>query len=165
MKMLEKLCCMRLPTAGKVLGWLGVIAAILGYIRIVLLMNGTEVTVVVGDTIQKQYVQIDAVTGSIALVINSLNLLISVLLLLGIQKNRHGLVLPWLIFNGFVLALCAIAFVLAIIGFFASGDSTLLALLLGYSLGLALGIYIYHGILSLYYYLKENGGPQGSWPA
>ncbi|XP_068147655.1 uncharacterized protein [Drosophila tropicalis] len=162
MKMLEKLCCMRLPTAGKVVGWLGVISAVLGYIRILLLMNGTEV---VGDTMQKQYMQIDAVTGSVLLVINSLNLLISVLLLLGIQKNRHGLVLPWLIFHGVVLVICGVAIVLAIVAFFASAEAAILVLVLGYCLGLALAIYIYHGILSLYYYLKENGGPDGSWPA
>ncbi|XP_023032586.1 uncharacterized protein LOC111518853 [Drosophila willistoni] len=148
--MLQCCCFMRLHTGGKVLGWLGVVGGILSFISVIYLMaSGTK-------TAGHSFVA----TGWFLMVVICAILICSILLIVGASKNRPEFLLPWLISNGIFLAISIISLFVKLCMGIIPAES-----FFGSMLGLALNIYFYYGILSLYKLIKDTDGRAGHFQA
>ncbi|KRF97577.1 uncharacterized protein Dwil_GK27541 [Drosophila willistoni] len=158
--MLKGMFCMRLHTAGTVIGWLGSIGSIL--LIIVLSSVLINVDTIVCRISTNDHVDPDAAhmmivtVCSIGLAIVLLNFLSSALLILGTMKNRHLFLLPWLINSGIALVFSVIQslVVLALLAQSAPAAPILMYIMMS-GLGLALNIYIYYAILSLFKHIQN----------
>ncbi|EDW02699.1 uncharacterized protein LOC6560460 [Drosophila grimshawi] len=163
--MLTSLCCMRLNTAGVVLGWLGVVGSfVLMILASVVLGNSDVLAKQVMDHMDVNYEQVHTaiiIVCSVYLAMVILNLLSSALLILGTMKERHLLLLPWLINSGVGL-IFAIIYQMAFLFMSVSGGAignAFPALILSL-LALALQIYIYYGIYSLFKQIQASRDQQ-----
>ncbi|XP_068146063.1 uncharacterized protein [Drosophila tropicalis] len=157
--MLKGVFCMRLHTAGTVLGWLGCIVSFVGIIALsaVLINVDTIVSHISISPPDQDAAHMIIVTAcSIGLAILLLNFLSSVLLVLGTMKNRHLFLLPWLINSGIGLAYNVIQSLvgLSLVAQEASAGPIVVYVVMS-GLALALNIYIYYGILSLFKHIQS----------
>ncbi|KAH8291354.1 hypothetical protein KR054_010949 [Drosophila jambulina] len=157
--MLTSVFCMRLNTYGVVIGWLGVIFSFLATILLsVALAFVDEIAQQIVDTKPSDHMQLDQVHTilviglSVYLALKVINLLASVMLVVGTVKERHLLLLPWLINNGVLLGFAIVAH----LGLWAQVISVpvpfldALPIILFSMAALALGWYLYYGIYSLF---------------
>ncbi|EDW72471.1 uncharacterized protein Dwil_GK20690 [Drosophila willistoni] len=151
--MLERLIFLRIRIAGLAIGWLGCLFSFVMMVRI-------GIALAYGDPIADHFVvtftpeekvHMDHVIGSIGLVFFALNILWSGLLIAGIMKNRHLMLLPWLIKYGIALVVF-ISYNLHRVNRFIElqGSIDMLASLTRCGVGIVLCIYIYYGMFSLY---------------
>ncbi|KAH8397061.1 hypothetical protein KR215_008125 [Drosophila sulfurigaster] len=184
---LKKVACMRLQTAGVVVGWLGVVFSslaiiitacavghsdkIAGVISKTLLDKTDQDT---HDTIQTFIV----LYGSFYLGVCILHFLAAGFLVIGAMKNRHLMLLPWLVLNALGIFLNILSLLLSTFDtdtdylpyffrFFTTfiySSEILCSLFLlfvninsyiWYSLSV-LYVYIYWGIVSLYHHIQMN---------
>lgn len=150
---------MRLNTAGVVIGWLGLVGSFILTIVLSVVLGYSDMIVKqimenMKETDPKAYdgIHMMLVVGcSIYLGIVVLNLLASGLLILGTIKERHLMLLPWLINSGISLVMSIIFNFVGLITALSSGmpleliPSVMIAVLT-----LALQIYIFYGIYSLF---------------
>ncbi|XP_064543906.1 uncharacterized protein LOC135432254 [Drosophila montana] len=156
--MMEKVCCMRLSTAGVVLGWIGVVASFIGTILLATILGNADVIAksILGNMTDgaAKYDEIHMgliVSCSVYLAIVVLNLLASGMLILGTMKERHLMLLPWLINSGVGLLFSIIYhFVLLILALTSAQIDRIVPVLIVTLIGLGLHIYIYCGIYSLF---------------
>ncbi|XP_023161726.2 uncharacterized protein LOC111593285 [Drosophila hydei] len=163
--MLTRLCCMRLNTAGVVLGWLGVVGSLLGVILVSTVLGYADViTQRVLENMKNGGASYDeihlviVIGCSVYLGIILLNLLSSAMLVLGTMKERHLMLLPWLI-NSAVGLVFSILYHLAIVtATLTSGSNfgSALGVLIPTFVVLGLQIYIYYGIYSLYKQIQRT---------
>ncbi|TDG47869.1 hypothetical protein AWZ03_005650 [Drosophila navojoa] len=162
--MLTRLCCMRLNTAGVVLGWLGVVGSLLGVILVSTILGYADVIAqgMVGNkTTVQSYDEVHSaiVIGcSVYLGIILLNLLSSALLILGTMKERHLMLLPWLINSAVGLFLSIVSNIIVLGASISAGTDfgRVLAAMIPTALILALQIYIYMGIYSLFKQIQQT---------
>ncbi|XP_068157537.1 uncharacterized protein [Drosophila tropicalis] len=140
--MLDRLLCMRLKTAGYVFGWIDIIGNILAFIVFVLFMFDPSYEAPVAFSL-------------LVMTLISTKILIALLLLLGIKKQRHRFLLPWLVLFGILLI--ALVFCSSVIMGFEfvfdarrSPELKLLLLLLIVIPSWLFGLYIFYGMYSLY---------------
>ncbi|XP_016957891.1 uncharacterized protein LOC108029910 [Drosophila biarmipes] len=167
--MLTSVFCMRLNTYGVVIGWLGVIFSFLATIllsvglgfvdqiaqQIVDTQKNTEMTVSEVRTVL-------VILFSVYLALKVINLLASAMLVVGTVKERHLLLLPWLINNGVILAIAVITHIglwAEIIGSSVPFLNALPVILLSV-LVLVLGWYLYYGIYSLFKQIQASSEMQ-----
>ncbi|XP_016991429.1 uncharacterized protein LOC108053332 [Drosophila rhopaloa] len=167
--MLTSVFCMRLSTYGVVIGWLG---AIFSFLATILLAVGLGFV----DEIAQQIVEsgknpdmsvsevrsVLIIFFSVYLALKVINLLASVMLVVGTVKERHLLLLPWLINNGVLLAFGIIANIslwAQIIESSMPFMSALPAILLSVFM-LVLGWYLYYGIYSLFKQIQGSSEMQ-----
>ncbi|XP_017051760.1 uncharacterized protein LOC108095245 [Drosophila ficusphila] len=157
--MLNSVCCMRLHTYGVVIGWLGAIFSFLGTILV-------SVALGFADEIAKQIVEqnpssnltVDSVRSALVIVLciylglTVINLLSSTMLIVGTVKERHLLLLPWLINNGVLMVFGIIANITIWAQMIGSSvpASSVIPMILPTILSLALSIYLYYGVYSLF---------------
>merc|ERR1711879_588190 len=95
---------------------------------------------------------------AIFFLINSIGILFAVLLLVGIEKSKHGLMLPWMVLDMIGLVLCTIAvfvcFVITI-GLIEYAPQIILCYLF-YGIILAIGFYFWDVIFSVYRDIKKE---------
>lgn len=146
--MLSSCCCMSLRTAGKIIGWINLVGSLISTVVVIVMLSlirPEEGHKFLGFA--AQYVV------SFYLTITIFSLLIAVFLIWGITKERHLLMLPWIICSAisltsssffnlftFIFSLCQASSI--------GGYMPLLALFL--FVPLAFGIYIHFAIYSLY---------------
>ncbi|XP_011204319.2 uncharacterized protein LOC105226894 [Bactrocera dorsalis] len=148
----EKFCCFRLESTAKFFGWLGVIGTVLlTIISIVGIVNAHELSA----ALQKQGLKISEGDIQLFLYIYIVLVLISgaasICLILGTVQKRHNLVLVWLIAN-------AVGIVFSIIFMFLFSSYSSL-------IGLALNIYLWIAMFSLYKRIKSERQTGFSRPA
>ncbi|XP_017865184.1 PREDICTED: uncharacterized protein LOC108615297 [Drosophila arizonae] len=163
--MLTRLCCMRLNTAGVVLGWLGIVGSLLGVILLSTILGYADVIAKgIVDKMQPEEATYDEVHSAIVigcsvyLGIILLNLLSSALLVLGTMKERHLMLLPWLINSAVGLVFSIVYHLALFVAAFSSGADFghVLPALIPTALILALQIYIYMGIYSLFKQIQQT---------
>ncbi|KAH8337028.1 hypothetical protein KR059_012142 [Drosophila kikkawai] len=167
--MLSSVFCMRLNTYGVVIGWLGVIFSFLAVILLsVALGFADEIAQQIVEANKSADVTVDQVRSiliialSVYLALKVINLLASAMLVVGTVKERHLLLLPWLINNGVLLAF-AILFHFGVWAQVLSAPPPFLDALpiLLFSLAtLALAWYLYYGIYSLFKQIQANSDIQ-----
>jgi len=155
--MLTNFCGFRLNTLGVVIGWLGTIFSMIGVVIWALALgNVSSITDAVvknnpdvsPDTIERAII----IVGSIYLVLIAINLIASIMLIVGTMKERHLMLLPWLINSGISLLFNFIYYIAVLINFINVGaplGSILFTMIIS---GLFWGIHymIWYAIYSLY---------------
>ncbi|EDW61368.1 uncharacterized protein [Drosophila virilis] len=162
--MMERVCCMRLSTAGVVLGWIGVVSSFVLTILLSTILGNADVIArsIVGNMTEDaaKYDEIHMgliVSCSVYLGIFVLNLLASAMLILGTMKERHLMLLPWLINSGVGLILSIIYnFVVLILALSSAQIDRIVPVLIVTFIGLGLHIYIYCGIYSLFKQIQRT---------
>ncbi|XP_062131377.1 uncharacterized protein LOC133842341 [Drosophila sulfurigaster albostrigata] len=165
-KLLEKVCCMRLRTAGFVIGWLGVLGAVIGFLSSACVIASPDALL---DHIRRYYdnvynIRLNADTqasirkdivliSSIYLAADIIAGLISGLLIHGIKKNRYLMILPWLILNGIGL-ICSFLYLLVATYLVFQGTLETTIIFIASILFFVLYYYIYWGIYSLYKHIQ-----------
>jgi len=148
---------MRLSTAGVAIGWIGSVLSLLCLIFISIALADV-------DALVKKLVEInpdiDAETVRhvaigllvLYLVIIMINLLTSVLLVVGTVKERHLLLVPWLLNSGVSLLFNCIAYVFAIFAMISNSTpfSNLAAGIIVWGLSVSFQYYIWYTIMSLF---------------
>ncbi|KAH8307567.1 hypothetical protein KR044_003009 [Drosophila immigrans] len=153
-KLLEKFCCFRLHTAGMVLGWLGVAGALMPLIISVCAIGFADkiadaMTGAPNDPNQHEKARsMIVILGTIYLCGAIIRGVVCGLLIFGTMKNRHLMLLPWLMLHGIGLALNALSLLASGLAMFASIQN-IFAFFISI-LSFALYYYIYLGIYSLY---------------
>ncbi|KAH8402033.1 hypothetical protein KR009_009305 [Drosophila setifemur] len=160
--MLNSVFCMRLNTYGVVIGWLG---AIFSFLASILLAVGLgfvdEVAKMVIKEADNPDVSVDQVRMvlviffSVYLAFQLINLLSSAMLVVGSVKERHLLLLPWLINNGLLLVFVFTSFIFNVISS-APHILTVLPWVLGSLAMLALWWYMYYGVYSLFKQIQAS---------
>ncbi|KAH8340216.1 hypothetical protein KR067_013685 [Drosophila pandora] len=164
--MLRSVFCMRLSTYGMVIGWLG---AIFSFLATIILAIALGFSKQIAEEIVKQQTDqtemtVDQVHSvlvvilSVYLAFKVINLLASVMLVVGTVKERHLLLLPWLINNGALLAFAVVAHIGLWVSVIAAKPPFLDALpviLLSVAL-FVLGWYLYYGIYSLFKQIQAS---------
>ncbi|KAH8369516.1 uncharacterized protein LOC110184088 [Drosophila serrata] len=157
--MLTKVFCMRLNTYGVVIGWLGIIFSFLATILLSVALGFVDEIaqqIVAGsksaDVTLDQVRSVLVISLSVYLALKVINLLSSAMLLVGTVKERHLLLLPWLINNGVILAFGIVVHLGLWAQVFSSPTPFLDALpIILFSMAiLAFGWYLYYGIYSLF---------------
>ncbi|XP_030561069.1 uncharacterized protein LOC115762837 [Drosophila novamexicana] len=156
--MMERVCCMRLSTAGVVLGWIGVVSSFVLTILLATILGNADVIArsIVGnmteDAVKYDEIHMGLIVScSVYLGIFVLNLLASGMLILGTMKERHLMLLPWLINSGVGLIFSIIYhFVVLILALTGGQIDRIVPVLIVTFIGLGLHIYIYCGIYSLF---------------
>ncbi|XP_062133598.1 uncharacterized protein LOC133843868 [Drosophila sulfurigaster albostrigata] len=163
-KTLEKVACMRLQTAGVVVGWLGVVFSslaiiitacavghsdkIAGVISKILLDKTDQHT---HDTIQTFIV----LYGSFYLGVCILHFLAAGFLVIGAMKNRHLMLLPWLVLNALGVFLNILSLLLSTFDTDTDYFPYFFRFLATFIYSI-LYVYIYWGIVSLYHHIQMN---------
>ncbi|XP_055920980.1 uncharacterized protein LOC129952432 [Eupeodes corollae] len=162
---IKRLLCLDLPTAGLVIGYLGVFCGIWELIEILLgivyfddyysAKYKDPTTVRVFDTRSIHYSLL-----FLMLVASLLDLLTSILLIRGTNKNVHKMLLPWLILKGIALTvLIPVTSLCVFVGAYAlfTGQGSLL-LINSILLLIAACVYsyLYMVIYSLYYHIRDE---------
>ncbi|XP_023032591.2 uncharacterized protein LOC111518854 [Drosophila willistoni] len=148
--MLNGLFCMRLHTAGKVVGWLQISGSILGiiYLSIILSVHppprNAEPELIIG----------------VLFTALSIHFLFAVLLIVGTHKNRHSLLLPWLILNGIGVAMGIINLIFQTA--FRPLTAKYMPIIAVNAVIATLNIYIYYGIYSLYKHIQATRNQERS---
>ncbi|XP_022226096.1 uncharacterized protein LOC111076568 [Drosophila obscura] len=164
--MLTKVCGMRLNTYGMVVGWLGVIWSFLAVILLGTALGFVdEIAEEVAKSNQKMSVSqirtVLVIAFSVFLALKVINLLSSSLLVMGTVKERHLLLLPWLINSGialfFTIIYTAAVWVVAI-GYSPFLQAIPQLLVSGGLLGL--WWYLYYGVYSLFKHLQLSSDQQ-----
>ncbi|XP_016940469.2 uncharacterized protein [Drosophila suzukii] len=163
--MLTSVFGMRLNTYGVVIGWLGVIFSFLATILLSVGLGFVdEIAQQIVDTQKNTEMTLSEVRTvlvilfSVSLALKMINLLASAMLVLGTVKERHLLLLPWLINNGVMLAFAIITHIglwAEIIGSSVPLFNALPIILLSV-LVLVLGWYLYYGIYSLFKQIQAS---------
>eukprot|EP00099_Drosophila_melanogaster_P019980 NP_611379.2 uncharacterized protein Dmel_CG15098 [Drosophila melanogaster] len=162
--MLSRVFCMRLNTYGVVIGWLGVILSFLATILLSLALGfvdeiaqqiakGSEDSNKTATEIRSVLI----IVFSVYLALKVINLLASAMLVAGTVKERHLLLLPWLINNG-VLLVFGIITNIAMLAQIIGNTSFLSALpIIFVDVGLLLLTwYLYYGIYSLFKQIQAS---------
>ncbi|XP_034479491.1 uncharacterized protein LOC117785526 [Drosophila innubila] len=167
--MMNKMFFMRLNTAGVVIGWLGllgsfvltcVLSAILGYSDVIA-KSFVEKMEVTDPNAYEEIHMFLVVVCSVYLAINVLNLLASGMLVLGTMKERHLMLLPWLINAGLSMLVNILYVMGGFIGLFASPmPEPYINIVLYTAVVLAIQIYIFYGIYSLFKQIQQNSDQQ-----
>ncbi|KAH8348880.1 hypothetical protein KR084_012145 [Drosophila pseudotakahashii] len=163
--MLTSVFCMRLNTYGVVIGWLGVIFSFLATILLSVALGFVDnIAQQIVDTEKQADMTVSEVRNvliilfSVYLALKVINLLASAMLVVGTVKERHLLLLPWLINNGVILALAILTHIglwAQIIGSAMPFMSALPIILISVSV-LLLGWYLYYGIYSLFKQIQAS---------
>ncbi|EDV55144.1 uncharacterized protein LOC6547103 [Drosophila erecta] len=166
--MLSRVFCMRLNTYGVVIGWLGVIFSFLATILLSVCLGFVDE---IAQQIAKDSTNSDMTvteirsmligTFSVYLALKLINLLASAMLVAGTVKERHLLLLPWLINNGILLGF---GIIINIAVFASVAESMpfpnalpLLFVIVGL---LVLSWYLYYGIYSLFKQIQASSAIQ-----
>ncbi|KAH8275651.1 hypothetical protein KR026_012024 [Drosophila bipectinata] len=167
--MLQGVCCMNLNTYGMVIGWLGAISSLIGTIILSVALGFTDH--LIHRPIYDPYDPYDSYSSketalavlpvaalSVLLVFKVINLLSSVLLIVGTVKQRHLLLLPWMINSSVFLVIASFAHMAMCIGLMNTNGAFPQALLPIMLMGsfLALGWYLYYGIYSLFKQIQAS---------
>ena len=163
--MLGSFCGIRLNTAGVIIGWIGAVLSLLTIVLISLALGYLD-ELVKSIVEQANDPNFDAATARTVLLIglciylttNAINLVASALLVAGTVKERHLLLVPWLLNAGFSLLLSCIYFV-GILTTSAPFASMLPSLIFG-GIGLVFNFYIWYAIYSLYKQIQATRDQQ-----
>ncbi|XP_017865186.1 PREDICTED: uncharacterized protein LOC108615298 [Drosophila arizonae] len=161
--MLKRFFCMSLNTAGVVIGWLGIVGSLLGIILLSIILKFDDDIVKALDlktSSGDDQMHLAIVIGcSVFMGFILLNLPSSALLVLGTKKERHLMLLPWLINSAVGLAFSIVyhLFVVNFMIYAGNNIKTLVAALIQIALILALQIYIYMAIYSLFKQIQQTG--------
>ncbi|EDW08813.1 uncharacterized protein LOC6578981 [Drosophila mojavensis] len=164
--MLKRFFCMSLNTAGVVIGWLGIVGSLLGIILLSTILKFNDDIVKALDlktSSGDDQMHLAIVIGcSVYLGFILLNLPSSALLVLGTKKERHLMLLPWLINSAVGLAFNIVyhLVVLNVVIYAGKDIRSLVAVLIQIALILALQIYIYMGIYSLFKQIQKTRAQQ-----
>ncbi|XP_043643086.1 uncharacterized protein LOC122613127 [Drosophila teissieri] len=162
--MLSRVFCMRLNTYGVVIGWLGVI---LSFLATILLSVALGFVDEIAQQIAKESKDPDMTTTqirsmliivfSVYLALKVINLLASAMLVAGTVKERHLLLVPWLINNGVLLVFGIVANIAILAQVIESTPfvSALPLILVDVGL-LVLSWYLYYGIYSLFKQIQAS---------
>ncbi|XP_017077033.1 uncharacterized protein LOC108111906 [Drosophila eugracilis] len=163
--MLTSVFCMRLNTYGVVIGWLGVIFSFLATILLSVALGFVdEIAQEIVKSAQKTDLTVSEVrTGlivllSVYLALKVINLLASAMLVVGTVKERHLLLLPWLINNGVILVFAIITHIgvwAQVIGSQMPFLSAVPIILISVGI-LVLTWYLYYGIYSLFKQIQAS---------
>ncbi|XP_017125923.1 uncharacterized protein LOC108145193 [Drosophila elegans] len=163
--MLSRVFCMRLNTYGVVIGWLGAILSFLATILLAVALGFVdEIAQQIVDANKNPDVTVSQVRSvliiifSVYLALKVINCLASVMLVVGTVKERHLLLLPWLINNGVLLVTGIIAHITLWAELIESSTPFINALpviLLSLSM-LVLAWYLYYGIYSLFKQIQAS---------
>ena len=163
--MMSRLCCMRLNTAGVVIGWIGSVFSLIYSILIILGLSRVDdlAKAIYGHLNEKDMTEDNLRKGlivvfSIYLTINVINLVASALLVAGTIKERHLMIVPWLINSG--LSLCfnfvyLLYIVVMGISVKAPVGSILVSILFA-AVGLVIQYVIWYAIYSLFKTLQQR---------
>ncbi|EDX07743.1 uncharacterized protein LOC6735184 [Drosophila simulans] len=166
--MLSRVFCMRLNTYGVVIGWLGVI---LSFLATILLSVALGFVDEIAQQIAKESKDSDmtvtqirsvlVIIFSVYLALKVINLLASAMLVAGTVKERHLLLLPWLINNGVLLVFGIVTNIAMLAQVIGSTPflSALPIILVDVGL-LVLTWYLYYGIYSLFKQIQASSEVQ-----
>ncbi|BFG05978.1 uncharacterized protein DMAD_04583 [Drosophila madeirensis] len=166
--MLTKVLGMRLNTYGVVVGWLG---AIWSFLAVILLSTALGFSDEISEEIAKSTNDPNmtvskvrtmlVITCSILLALKVINLLSSALLVMGTVKERHLLLLPWLINSGITLVFTITLTVLSWVSIIVN-ENILQALpaVLFSGVLLVLWWYLYYGVYSLFKHIQRSSDQQ-----
>ncbi|EDW31649.1 GL10847 [Drosophila persimilis] len=166
--MLTKVLGMRLNTYGVVVGWLG---AIWSFLAVILISTALGFADEISEEIAKnsqdpnmtaiQIRTLLVIVLSVFLALKVINLLSSALLVMGTVKERHLLLLPWLINSGITLAFTIISTVLLWVEAIGSSPVAEALSVVFVSGGLVvLWWYLYYGIYSLFKHIQLTSDQQ-----
>ncbi|KAH8285831.1 hypothetical protein KR018_012363 [Drosophila ironensis] len=161
--MLQKVCCMRLNTYGVVVGWLGLIVSFLAVILLATCLGfSTEIAQKIANAFAVDIRAIVVLVLVAYLALKLINLLASALLIFGTVKERHLLLLPWLINNGLLLVYDFIVNITLWVIMVNSKESiSTVVLMVLFSLAYrALLWYLYYGIYSLFKHIQSSSEQQ-----
>ncbi|XP_030387162.1 uncharacterized protein LOC115633816 [Scaptodrosophila lebanonensis] len=165
--MLNKCCFMRLHTAGMVIGWVGIVGSFISVIVLsVVLANVDELVKAIVDhdpNVNGAGIRTGVVVFcSIALAFAIINLLSSTMLVVGTVKERHLMLVPWLVNSGAALFFSVIQNITVWIMMISNSApvSEILPYFLFAGLALAFQFYIYYGIYSLFKHIQAGGDQQ-----
>ncbi|KAL7736846.1 hypothetical protein ACLKA6_015682 [Drosophila palustris] len=167
--MMQKMFFMRLNTAGVVIGWLGLVGS---FLMIFLLSATLGFADVIAKTLIENMKIKDAnaydeihmvivVVASVYLAITALSLLASGMLLLGTMKERHLMLVPWLINSGLNMLFTSVNLLVGFAGLVSSPmPEPYINIFLFSATLLALEFYIFYGIYSLFKQIQLNRDEQ-----
>ncbi|KAH8270889.1 hypothetical protein KR018_011305 [Drosophila ironensis] len=167
--MLQRVCCMRLNTYGVVVGWLGLIFS---FLAVILLATGlgfaTEIAQKIAQDINDPNASAEDIRAIVVVVLGVylalkvINLLASAMLIFGTVKERHLLLLPWLINNGVLLVFAFIGHITLWVTMVDSKEpiSSAVPMVLFSLAILALLWYLYYGIYSLFKHIQASSEQQ-----
>ncbi|XP_017472854.1 PREDICTED: uncharacterized protein LOC108363856 [Rhagoletis zephyria] len=162
--MVQQFFCFRLETAAMIIGWLGAVGSVisvvvfgfcLGYLDEIvqkIIESAPENTKLDPDQIRT----ILTVAFVIFLILNAINMFASICLILGTMKQRHLLLLPWLLNTGIALLFAATYYVLLVVEAVQMSYSSNIGLIIFASINLALDIYVWLAIYSHFKNIRNN---------
>ncbi|KAH8371545.1 hypothetical protein KR093_007958 [Drosophila rubida] len=164
-KVLKKVGCLRLHTAGVVVGWLGVVGAFLSIIIAACLIGyaddfvtfmfrylGAEPDPDTHSFFKKMIVMYSCIYLGAAIVSG----VASGFLVYGTMKNRHLMILPWLVIHAIGIFANFLSLLGAAYAMFGGPIEKTLNFFLAIA-SFSLYLYLYIGIYSLYKYIQSNG--------
>ncbi|XP_055858786.1 uncharacterized protein LOC129921124 [Episyrphus balteatus] len=163
----ERLCCLRLNTAGVVVGWVcGILSLFYIVLYALLISNLDEIIKYIVEQGGSPAEKLDPSTVrsvviaivAIALTICVVNLISSVLLVAGTIQERHMMLVPWLINNGFALSLSVLNLIYFIVSCIHVGKSfgMIFGMTLGLLIPIAIQYYIWTAIYSLFRVIRSS---------
>ncbi|KAH8371544.1 hypothetical protein KR093_007959 [Drosophila rubida] len=164
--MLKSVCCMRLPTAGVIVGYLGLAGSILltigsacviGFANEI--VNNLEPPKNVDPSSHEEMRMAVVIIGCVYLGGAIISIMASAMLIIGTMKNRHLMMLPWLVLNGLGLFSKSVYNLVLVYAVFQY-PAQVAPIFIMSMLSLALYAYIYAGIYSLYKHVQMSNDEQ-----
>ncbi|XP_034108512.1 uncharacterized protein LOC117570780 [Drosophila albomicans] len=161
-KLLDKVCCMSLRTAGLVIGWLNEVGCAIAFIVFAYVIGYSDT---VADYLlrmwhipinQKSHAEVNSsvvLFVSIYIVAVLISAVLSGLLIWGIKKNRPSMILPWVIVNGIGIVGKILNLFGAIYGLLAGATGGIERFFLSL-LAFVIYFYAFWGIFSLYKHMQ-----------
>ncbi|XP_023033118.1 uncharacterized protein LOC111518960 [Drosophila willistoni] len=147
--MLQSLLCMNLHTAGKVIGSVGTAVS---FVAIIFLSTVVGHDVALSRLALQDY---DYNSG-VWLILTVLFFFSSILLIMGTMQNKHFLLLPWLLITGFfIITFARVAFPLYFKLMMPKTFRVQMMCNVVIGMILALKMYVYYGICSLVYHIRQ----------
>ncbi|XP_055919673.1 uncharacterized protein LOC129951507 [Eupeodes corollae] len=154
---------MSLPTAGMVIGY---VSTVINLFQTVIIIKADEIIEFIrnhADSFPASMIAEGYSVGiSVLVMISFLQLVASVLLIIGINKENHLLLLPWMINNGITLIFeifFGLAFVVMALGSDAPGSPGPLAVIIVLSI-LVLLCMVWNAIYSLFQSIRRANDPE-----
>ncbi|XP_054736503.1 uncharacterized protein LOC129243482 [Anastrepha obliqua] len=162
--MMQKFFCFRLETAATIIGWLGSVGSLIAVVVLGLCLGYIDDIVEkvmesapVNEKLDPNRIRTILTVAFVAfLVLNAINMFASVCLILGTIKQRHLLLLPWLLNTGISLLFAVTYYVLLIVDAVQISFSSNIGLIIFVSLNLALNIYIWLAVYSHFKNIRNN---------
>ncbi|XP_023033385.1 uncharacterized protein LOC111519024 [Drosophila willistoni] len=159
--MINKLFCMRLSTAGYVIGGMNIaISSTVIFFNVIALANIDEVARTIEKYIHEKVKRSDlAYALKLYLAGSVISIVLASMLIMGIRKKRPGLMLPWMAITGLAIVLNICYCLGLLINVLLDGAGFLPTAISFLYLGIT--IYIYIGMYTLYHQIcRGNSNPR-----